>query len=226
MEVKLLNIGFGSTVLANRVVAIVSPASAPMKRLKEDAKLGNKLIDATMGRRTRSIIVITTNVGAEEMSETLRHRTVGFEVKSDHDQLNKDVAHKAVEAAKDVFPYEFLNRFDEIVVFQGLSRPDVQKILEIMLTEVQVRLLENDIILDVRKKAKELLIERGYDPRYGARPLRRVIQKQLEDPLSMEVLKGKIRPGSRVTVGVRKDALSFNAKNQPSNEPTPAGVAG
>ncbi|MDR3714085.1 MAG: DUF370 domain-containing protein [Puia sp.] len=77
MEVKLLNIGFGNTVIANRVVAIVSPASAPMKRLKEDAKLGNKLIDATMGRRTRSIIVtdsdhvILSGVQAETIAQRL-----------------------------------------------------------------------------------------------------------------------------------------------------------
>jgi regulator of extracellular matrix RemA (YlzA/DUF370 family) len=77
MEVKLLNIGFGNTVLANRVVAIVSPASAPMKRLKEDAKLANKLVDATMGRRTRSIIitdsdhVILSGVQAETIAQRL-----------------------------------------------------------------------------------------------------------------------------------------------------------
>lgn len=77
MEVKLLNIGFGNTVIANRVVAIVSPASAPMKRLKEDARQGNKLIDATMGRRTRSIIVtdsdhvILSGVQAETIAQRL-----------------------------------------------------------------------------------------------------------------------------------------------------------
>ncbi len=77
MDLKLLNIGFGNTVLANRVVAIVSPASAPMKRLKEDAKLANKLIDATMGRRTRSIIitdsdhVILSGVQAETIAQRL-----------------------------------------------------------------------------------------------------------------------------------------------------------
>ncbi|NLI31346.1 MAG: DUF370 domain-containing protein [Deltaproteobacteria bacterium] len=77
MEVKLLNIGFGNTVIANRVVAIVSPASAPMKRLKEDAKLANKLVDATMGRRTRSIIitdsdhVILSGVQAETIAQRL-----------------------------------------------------------------------------------------------------------------------------------------------------------
>ncbi|MGV8074590.1 MAG: extracellular matrix/biofilm regulator RemA [Syntrophobacteraceae bacterium] len=77
MEIKLLNIGFGNTVLANRIVAIVSPASAPMKRLKEDAKQGNKLIDATMGRRTRSIIitdsdhVILSGVQAETIAQRL-----------------------------------------------------------------------------------------------------------------------------------------------------------
>ena len=169
-----------------------------------------------------TIMIMTSNVGAREIS---RESSLGF--RSEEGTMSfGEIRSSAMTELKRVFRPEFLNRVDEIVVFQGLSRDDVQKILEIMLTEVQVRLLENDIILDVRKRAKEFLIEKGFDPRYGARPLRRVIQKQLEDPLSMEVLKGKIRPGSRVTVNVRKEALSFSAKSQPASEPTPAGVAG
>ena len=107
--------------------------------LMEDGHLtlgNNKTVDFT-----RSLIVITTNVGAEQMSETLRHKAIGFEMSQDEEEVNRDIKAKAIEAAKEVFPYEFLNRFDDIICFRVLTTEDLRKILELMLTDVYKRLL-------------------------------------------------------------------------------------
>ena len=94
-----------------------------------------------------------------------------------------------------------------------------------MIDEVKLRLLEMNITIELKKSAKEYLIEKGYDVKFGARPLRRAIQKQLEDPLSLEILKGKCVPGSQVAVSVRKEKLAFQIK-APAKKEQPAGVAG
>jgi ATP-dependent Clp protease ATP-binding subunit ClpC len=134
----------------------------------------------------------------------------------------KEIKASAMTELKRFFRPEFLNRIDEIVVFDSLSKDDINRILNIQLSEVQTRLAEKEIILEVKKKTREYLVEKGFDPKFGARPLRRVIQKEIEDPLSMEILKGRFWNGSHVMVNIRNGKISFREKKGSSKKKEPA----
>jgi ATP-dependent Clp protease ATP-binding subunit ClpA len=177
--------------------------------LMEDGHLtlgNNKTVDFT-----RSIIVITTNVGAEEMSETLRHRSIGFEVKTDAEAINLDIKAKAVEAAKEVFPYEFLNRFDDIICFRVLTNPDLRKILNLMLQDVYKRLLSASmpIILHYSSAYLDKLQAEGTDPQFGARPMRRAVERMLVAPLSRLIASNQVKAGDIVSVRLRSGTPVF-----------------
>jgi ATP-dependent Clp protease ATP-binding subunit ClpA len=177
--------------------------------LMEDGHLtlgNNKTVDFT-----RSIIVITTNVGAEEMSETLRHRSIGFEVKTEAEAINLDIKAKAVEAAKEVFPYEFLNRFDDIICFRVLTNPDLRKILNLMLQDVYKRLLGANvpIILHYSSAYLDKLQAEGTDPQFGARPMRRAVERMLVAPLSRLIASNQVKAGDIVNVRLRAGVPAF-----------------
>ena len=177
--------------------------------LMEDGHLtlgNNKTVDFT-----RSLIVITTNVGAEEMSATLRHRSIGFEVKTEAEAINHDIKSKAVEAAKDVFPYEFLNRFDDIICFRVLTNADLRKILNLMLQDVYKRLLAASmpIILHYSPAYLEKLQAEGTDPQFGARPMRRAVERMLVAPLSRLIASNQVKAGDIVSVRLRSGQPAF-----------------
>jgi len=177
--------------------------------LMEDGHLtlgNNKTVDFT-----RSIIVITTNVGAEEMSETLRHRSIGFEVKTEAEAINQDIKAKAVEAAKEVFPYEFLNRFDDIICFRVLTSTDLRKILNLMLQDVYKRLLGANvpIILHYSSAYLDKLQAEGTDPQFGARPMRRAVERMLVAPLSRLIASNQVKAGDIVNVRLRAGVPAF-----------------
>jgi ATP-dependent Clp protease ATP-binding subunit ClpC len=138
---------------------------------------------------------------------------VGFQTENEFMEY-REIKSSAMNELKRTFRPEFINRVDEIVVFHSLKQDEVRQILDILLQEVQNRLVEKEIVLEVKKKAKDYLIEHGYDAKYGARPLRRVIQKEIEDPLSMEILRGRFNEGSHIIVTVRNDKISFQEKTQ------------
>ncbi|MFW5844748.1 MAG: AAA family ATPase [Planctomycetota bacterium] len=155
---------------------------------------------------TRSIIVMTSNVGADAMSTTLQDRRVGFDLMDEGaDQLNAEVSKQAVEAAKQHFPYEFFNRFDDIICFRALARADLRRILGRMLQDIYKRLMDAGvpIILHPSVALKNWLIDRGYDPQFGARPLRRVVEGELVAPLSRLIATEQIRPGQVIGMGLR-----------------------
>ena len=104
------------------------------------------------------------------------------------------------DEVKKVFRPEFLNRIDEIVVFHSLTKDDMENILKLMLARVIKRVKEQKIDIEISKEAKELLLKKGFDLQYGARPLRRAIQRNLEDPLAEEILSKKIKEGQKITV--------------------------
>lgn len=177
--------------------------------LMEDGHLtlgNNKTVDFT-----RSIIVITTNVGAEEMSETLRHKSIGFEVERDHEEINKNIQTKAIEAAKDVFPYEFLNRFDDLICFRVLTEKDVRQILDLMLADVYNRLLGANmpIILHYSPAYLSKVLKEGYDPQFGARPMRRAIERLLVAPLSRLIASNQVKAGDVLSVRLRGETPAF-----------------
>jgi ATP-dependent Clp protease ATP-binding subunit ClpB len=110
------------------------------------------------------------------------------------------------------FRPEFLNRIDEIIIFDRLSDDDLKQIVEIQLRRLTKRLAAQKIALNLSDAAKELIAKEGYDPVYGARPLKRAIQKQILDPLSLQILEGKIHEGQSIKVGAKNGKLTFTSE--------------
>jgi ATP-dependent Clp protease ATP-binding subunit ClpA len=166
----------------------------------------NKTVDFT-----RSLIVMTTNVGAEQMSETLRHKAIGFNLQTDQDEINRSIRDKAVEAAKEVFPYEFLNRFDDIICFRVLVQDDLKRILKLMLKDVYQRLLAANmpIILHYSPAYLDEILKAGTDPQFGARPMRRAVERLLVAPLSRLIASNQIKAGDVVSVRLRHGVPAF-----------------
>jgi len=153
------------------------------------------------------VIIMTSNVGAHTIR---KQKTLGFTAADDvaageYEKMKENI----MEELRRVFRPEFLNRLDEIIVFHALDDVHLNKIASLMLKGVAQRLKDKDIHLEVTEAAKELLIKQGFDPVYGARPLRRVIQKTLEDSLSEEILAGRIKMGDRVVVDAEDGKLVF-----------------
>jgi ATP-dependent Clp protease ATP-binding subunit ClpC len=148
---------------------------------------------------------MTSNVGAREIT---RETTLGFSSHSDEETSFSDMKEKALVELRRTFNPEFLNRVDEVVVFHALSFAHIEKILDVMLVELRERLAEKGMQFTIEENAREFLIKKGYDRKYGARPLRRTIQREIEDPLSQQLLRGDF--GS--VAGVLAAALSDDKK--------------
>lgn len=173
----------------------------------EEGQLQDNLGHTVSFRNT--VLIMTSNAGARQISkETL----LGFHVEDGimkHDEIKTSV----MSELKRFFNPEFLNRVDDIVVFHSLTREHLRKILEIELKEVSDRLAEKDMHLIIRRKVKEHLIDVGFDEKFGARPLRRTIQKEVMDPLSLEILKGRFNNGSTINVNLNKSGkMAFRLK--------------
>ncbi|WP_409273016.1 ATP-dependent protease ATP-binding subunit ClpC [Neobacillus sp. SCS-31] len=145
-----------------------------------------------------TVLIMTSNVGAEALK---RNKYVGFNIQ-DGKQDYKDMKSKVMEELKKAFRPEFLNRIDEIIVFHSLERKHLQEIVTLLSDQLVKRLKEQDITLELTDSAKEKISQEGYDPEYGARPLRRAIQKHIEDRLSEELLKGTLLTGQHVIIDV------------------------
>ncbi|MFO1442045.1 ATP-dependent protease ATP-binding subunit ClpC [Bacillus sp. Bva_UNVM-123] len=148
-----------------------------------------------------TVLIMTSNVGAQSLKT---NKYVGFNIQ-DGEQDYKDMKGKVMEELKKAFRPEFLNRIDEIIVFHALERKHLQEIVTLMSDQLIKRLKEQEIELELTAAAKEKIVSEGYDPEYGARPLRRAIQKHIEDRLSEELLKGAMFTGQRVIIDVRDD---------------------
>lgn len=153
-----------------------------------------------------TVIIMTSNVGAD----LIRKQTaIGFVTRDDANASYEKMKETVVEQMNKEFRPEFLNRVDEKVVFRPLSKEDLVSIVDIMIGDINKRLEEKGLSIKVTKKVKEFLVDKGYDPRLGARPLRRSIQEYIEDPLSEEVLKGRFGYGSKISLKVEKDKIVF-----------------
>lgn len=172
-------------------------------QILEEGKLTDSLGRTVDFRNT--IIIMTSNIGAEF---TKKHTGLGFGTGASSDSYN-NLKDKMIEAAKQVYKPELINRMDEIIVFHQLTKDDVRKILEIELTKVKGRLANKRMTLKLEDSATEFLIEKGFDPQYGARPLRRAIERYLEDPLAEELLRNKFTPDEIIDVKVEEDHLVF-----------------
>jgi ATP-dependent Clp protease ATP-binding subunit ClpC len=116
---------------------------------------------------------------------------------------------RLLDEVKKVFKPEFLNRVDDVIVFRSLTREDLEKIVELEIKDVELRLKDQKILIDMTREAKDFLIERGFDKVFGARPLKRTIQRFLEDPLAEEIIKGSYKNGAKVRVTAKSDHLDF-----------------
>src|SRR5699024_3390827 len=143
-------------------------------------------------------MIMTSNVGASELQN---NRYVGFNLE-DEGQEHKDMKEKVTEKMKRTFRPEFLNWIDETIVFHSLEEKHMKDIVKVMVIEVEERMKKQDITFSITERAIEKIAEEGFDPEYGARPLRRSIQRNIEDLLSEEFLKENIKPGNTVKVGL------------------------
>jgi len=144
-----------------------------------------------------SIIIMTSNVGAESIGKVNR---VGFSSVIDEAQDYNRMKDGVMETLKHTFRPEFVNRIDEIIVFQSLDEDELKEIVELLLEELRKRIEENEYEMEISEKARELIIKEGYNPAYGARPIKRAIQKLVEDSISEEILKRTVEAGDRIIV--------------------------
>ncbi len=144
-----------------------------------------------------TVIIMTTNLGTRDISKGV---TVGFARQGESTGSYDRMKSKVGEELKQHFRPEFLNRVDDIIVFHQLLREEIFSIVDLMIAKVDDRLKDRDMAIELRPAAKDLLALRGYDPVLGARPLRRTIQREIEDSLSEKILFGELRPGQIVIV--------------------------
>jgi ATP-dependent Clp protease ATP-binding subunit ClpC len=160
-------------------------------------------------------IIMTSNVGAEMIK---RESKLGFNVKQDEHKAAEaqfaEIKEKLLGQLKRLFRPEFLNRVDATIVFRPLTKDQIAQIVTLELNKVQKRLAEHNITLEVSEEAKQYLAEKGYDPDYGARPLRRVIQSEVEDVLSDGLLSGQFSDNSRILIGLVDGKLTFTQTEQ------------
>ncbi|WP_054693630.1 ATP-dependent Clp protease ATP-binding subunit [Syntrophomonas palmitatica] len=144
-----------------------------------------------------TIIIMTSNVGAESIKNA---KKVGFNRAVDEAENYERMRERVMEQLKLAFRPEFMNRIDEVIVFHSLNENELQQIVDLLLADLIKRVQENDFNLELTEKARSLILEQGYDPAYGARPLKRAIQKLVEDAVSEEILKKTVQPGDRIRV--------------------------
>ena len=148
---------------------------------------------------------MTSNVGAEILR---KQGSLGFKAQSSEMNYQR-MKEMLLDEVKKTFKPEFLNRIDDVIVFRPLEKEDLYKIVDIEIDEVQKRLTEQKVTLELNQEAKDFLIEKGFDPIFGARPLKRTIQRYVEDPLAEDIIGGRIREGSLVKVGRKGEELYF-----------------
>ena len=176
-------------------------------QILEDGKITDSLGRKIDFRNT--IIIMTSNVGAETLR---RQTTMGFGATKPVGEHEYDAMRdKLMEEAKKAFKPEFINRLDDIIVFHQLSKADLMQIVDLEVGKVLTRVKAKDVHVELENSAKEFLIEKGYDPQYGARPMRRAVEKYLEDPFAEELLRGNVKPGETVHVVAENGKLVFRA---------------
>lgn len=172
-------------------------------QILEEGKLTDSFGRVVNFRNT--IILMTSNVGSDTIK---RGATLGFSPVSDESTYEK-MRERILEEAKKVFRPEFLNRLDDVIVFRTMTKPDLIQILDLEISKVVNRLKGKNLQLELDEAAKDFLVEKGYDPQYGARPMRRAVERYLEDPLAEEILRGHLHEGEPIKVSSDKEKLTF-----------------
>ncbi len=151
-----------------------------------------------------TIIIMTSNVGSE-LTRQMGH--LGFATSPEVEEKESDLKEKLRDSLRNYFKPEFLNRVDEIIVFNSLRKESLTQIVDIQLEKVKARLSKKDISISVTQTAKDLLVKKGYDPNFGARPLKRVIQNLILDPLSKMIIGGRLKDGGKVKIDANEDTI-------------------
>jgi len=180
-------------------------------QILEDGRLTDSLGRTVDFRNT--IIIMTSNVGAQLLQ---RQTSMGFAAAASSFNDAEKMREKVLEEAKRVFRPEFLNRISDIVFFRPLDKNDISEIVCLEIEKFAKRLVDRKITLELTAEAKELLVEKGYDEKYGARPLRRAVEHYLEDPLAEAILRGDVKEGESVMVGRDGEVLNFKQKTPPA----------
>ncbi|MFP4668207.1 MAG: ATP-dependent chaperone ClpB [Desulfosalsimonas sp.] len=161
-----------------------------------------------------TIIIMTSNVGSEQLQE-------------DADEQNREqMEERVLQSLRATFKPEFLNRIDEVIIFHSLSSEQLRAIVDIQFRDLEKRLGEKNIGIELTDEARDLLARRGFDPVYGARPLKRTIQHLVENPLSMKILEGEAAEGDRLIAEVSGDEIDFRVEKSPQQETEPEAAAG
>ena len=176
-------------------------------QILEDGKLTDS--QGRMVDFKNTVIIMTTNLGSRDISKGVGLGfSMGDDVEGNYDRMKL----KVNEELKQHFRPEFLNRLDDVIVFHQLSRPEILQIVDLMVTSLDDRLKDKDMGLILTDQAKELLVDKGYDQSLGARPMRRTIQREIEDVLSEKILFGELTAGNLVVVGVEGEAANADKK--------------
>jgi ATP-dependent Clp protease ATP-binding subunit ClpC len=176
-------------------------------QILEDGKITDSLGRKIDFRNT--IIIMTSNVGAELLR---KQTTMGFAATTPVGEHEYDAMRdKLLDEAKKTFKPEFINRLDDIIVFHQLTKAHLMQIVDLEVGKVFIRVKAKDVHIELETSAKEFLIEKGYDPMYGARPMRRAVERHLEDPFAEELLRGNVKPGETVQVTAENGKLVFKA---------------
>jgi ATP-dependent Clp protease ATP-binding subunit ClpC len=162
-----------------------------------------------------TVIIMTSNAGVELIK---RESAIGFSTKKDMAKAQKsnyeEMKEKVMIEVKKTFRPEFLNRLDEIIVFHELNEEQLRQVVDLLAKELQKRLAERKLSVEITEKAKSWLAKEGYDPVYGARPLRRALEKYVENPLAVKVLGGEFKEGDTIVVDTGDDGLTFTKKKK------------
>ncbi len=204
-----------SVILLDEIEKAHPEAFNMLLQIMEDGSLAD-----AKGRRVdfrNTIIIMTSNIGAEEISKDM---TLGFVSREDEESeatREHTLMHdKVMQRLKQTFRPEFLNRIDASVVFQSLTKPEIRQIVDLEMERVRLQLKEHDIELEITVDAKDLIGKEGYDHTYGARPLRRVIQNKVEDPLAEGMLEQRFMQGSTVKIDADGDEITLSSVEHPA----------
>jgi ATP-dependent Clp protease ATP-binding subunit ClpC len=172
-----------------------------------------------------AIVIMTSNIGAQEIA---RNTPLGFAVSDDETGITyEDMKNRIMGELKKAFRPEFLNRIDDVIVFHKLGKDEIRQIVELLLLRIRETMAERELQLELTDPAKEMLVEKGWDPAMGARPLRRAIQRYIEDPLADFVLREQVVPGATVVVNPAAEGEEGEVKLtivKPKKQKTPVGV--
>jgi len=186
-------------------------------QILEDGRLTDGQGNVVDFRNT--VIIMTSNIGTQYMPKG--GGTLGFRTPSEPAETEK-MRSNIEEALKKTFRPEFLNRIDEVIIFQRLSKEDMKRIVDLQMKDIRQRLREQGLDIQLTEAARDWLAEKGYDPAFGARPLRRTLQRLVESPLSKKLIRGELKPGDELQIDIENDEVVFRKvkEREPAEAPT------